>query len=275
MSVAIPLQFHWAISAISEDDRNRAVELINRYKSQQKTEFRTALTENDEELLDRLALAYEMAALEGLDALIHPDKSNNALREQALAASGYAFDIRCLTGIPEDVEERIFHVLQLFALACCSDRQSDLQIRFKENESAVAISAAADDPWDRQLLYRLFECWTLPFRKEGRNYPDRIREIIAGLRKDQRLHEKTYLESGSAWENQINALRLVALYHWTKATELLAKYMLQEQPRIVPSDLDKHFKSSIKAAIASGDARYEVILRWLHAAGRIMVTNSR
>lgn len=117
---------------------------------------------------------------------------------------------------------------------------------------------------DRQLLYRLFECWVLLFRKEGRNYPDRIREIIAGLRKDQRLHEKTYLKSGLKGEDKINALRLVALYDWAKATELLAewaeaektlaKYMLEEQPRIIPSDLDKHFKSSIKAAIASGDA---------------------
>lgn len=112
--------------------------------------------------------------------------------------------------------------------------------------------------WNRRLLYRLFECWVLLFRKEGRNYPDRIREIIAGLRKDQRLHEKTYLKSGLKGEDKINALRLVALYDWAKATELLAewaeaektltKYMLQEQPRIIPSDLDKHFKSSIKAA---------------------------
>ncbi|NCQ36309.1 hypothetical protein GW813_14795 [bacterium] len=39
-------------------------------------------------------------------------------------------------------------------------------------------------------------------------------------------------------------------------------------------DLDKHFESGIKAATASGDARHEMILRWLHAAGRIMVTNS-
>jgi replicative superfamily II helicase len=50
--------------------------------------------------------------------------------------------------------------------------------------------------------------------------------------------------------------------------------MLQGQSRTIFGDLDKHFESAIKAATASGDAGHEVILRWLHAAGRIMVTNS-
>ncbi|HSH28147.1 MAG TPA: DEAD/DEAH box helicase, partial [Wenzhouxiangella sp.] len=50
--------------------------------------------------------------------------------------------------------------------------------------------------------------------------------------------------------------------------------MLQGLSQTVFADLDKHFESGIKAATASGDAQHEVILRWLHAAGRIMVTNS-
>ena len=61
----------------------------------------------------RVALAYEMAAIEGLDALSRPDGGDNSLRGQTAAASHHAFDIRRLTPIPENTEERIFHVLQL------------------------------------------------------------------------------------------------------------------------------------------------------------------
>ena len=50
--------------------------------------------------------------------------------------------------------------------------------------------------------------------------------------------------------------------------------MLQGEPGDPFGVLDKHFESGIKAAAASGDAQHKVILRWLHATARIMVTNS-
>ena len=272
------LQSHWALSAIPEEERTRAAELVNERLVRQavgrQITFAFAEDEADEGLLDRVALAYEMAAIEGLDALSRPDGGDNGLRGQTAAASHHAFDIRRLAPIPENTEERIFHVLQLAAVAYCGDRWSDLRRWFTENKAAIAVPTVADAPWDRRLLYRLFECWVRLFRKDGWDDLDRIREIIAGLREDQRSHEKARLNNGSAVEDRAIALRLIGLYHWAKATEILAEYMLQGQSRTVFGDLDKHFESGIKAATASGDARHEVILRWLHSAGRIMVTNS-
>jgi len=272
------LQSHWALSAIPEADRIRAAEVVNQRLVRQavgrQITFAFAEDEADDGMLDRVALAYEMAAIEGLDALSRPDGGDNGLRGQTAAASHHAFDIRRLAPIPENTEERIFHVLQLAAVAYCGDRWSDLRRWFTENKAAIAVPSVADAPWDRRLLYRLFECWVRLFRKDGWDDLDRIREIIAGLREDQRTHEKARLSNGSAVEDRAIALRLIGLYHWAKATEVLAEYMLQGQSRTVFGDLDKHFESGIKAATASGDARHEVILRWLQAAGRIMVTNS-
>ena len=50
--------------------------------------------------------------------------------------------------------------------------------------------------------------------------------------------------------------------------------MLQGQLANPFALIDKHFEAGVKAATASGDAQHEVILRWLHAAARIMITNS-
>lgn len=272
------LQSHWALRAIPKADRIRAAEVVNERLVRQavgrQITFSFAEDEADEGLMERVALAYEVAAIEGLDALSRPAGGDNGLRGQTAAASHHAFDIRRLAPIPDNTEERIFHVLQLAAVAYCGDRWSDLRRWFTEKRAAVVVPSVAGVPWDRRLLYRLFDCWVRLFRKDGWDDLDRIREIIAGLREDQRTHEKARLSNGSEVEDRTIALRLIGLYHWAKATEILAEYMLQGQSPTVFGDLDKHFESAIKAATASGDARHEMILRWLHAAARIMVTNS-
>nr|VFJ57567.1 MAG: Replicative superfamily II helicase [Candidatus Kentron sp. DK] len=272
------LRSHWALNAIGPEDRQRAARLVNERLALnavgRQIAFSFAEQETDDPLLDRVALAYEMAAIEGLDALSRPSGGDAALREQAMAASHHAFDIRRLFPVPNGTHERIFHALQISTLAYCGDRWSDLRRWYGENESALTPPSTAEASWDQRLLYRLFDCWTRLFRKKGWDDLDRIREIIAGLREDQKTHEAAQLKNGPDAANRAVALRLIALYHWAKATEILAGYMLQGEPQSIFTQLDKHFEAGIKAAIASGDAQHEVILRWLHASARIMVTNS-
>ncbi|MBK1700237.1 DEAD/DEAH box helicase [Thiococcus pfennigii] len=282
MTISAPaleaLNTHWALDAISPEERARASEIVNERLARRavgrQIDFAFEEAETDEPLLERVALAYEMAAIEGLDALSRASGGDTALRDQAAAASHNAFDIRRLFPVPDGTQERIFHVLQLSALAYCGDRWSDLRRWYKDNDAALAAPSVADAPWDRRLLYRLFNCWVRLFRKKGWDDLDRIREIIAGLREDQRTYEAALLDNGAEAADRAIALRLIALYHWAKGTEILAEYMLQGQPQSVFTQLDKHFDTGIKAATASGDAQHEVILRWLHAAGRIMVTSS-
>ena len=128
--------------------------------------------------------------------------------------------------------------------------------------------------WDHRLLNGLFDCWVRLFRKQDRDDLDHIREIIAGLRNDQRIHEARSLQNDSEAVNRKLALRLAAYYNWAKGTETLATYMLQGEPDDSFGTLDKPFEAGINAAVASGDAQLEVALRWLHATARIMATNS-
>ena len=131
-----------------------------------------------------MALAYELAAIEGLDELSRPAGLNRELREQAVAASFRAFDIRRLLPVPVETLDRLFFVLQLSAVAYCGDRRSDLRRWYREQGEALRAPSVADAEWDRRLLFRLFECWVRLFRKDGWDDLDRIREIVAGLRND-------------------------------------------------------------------------------------------
>ena len=272
------LNAHWAIQAIGLEDLSRADNLVNERLVEralgQQIAFGFAQSESDDQLLERVLLAYELAAIEGLEELSRPGGKDDDLRDQSMAASSRAFEIRRLWSVPEATHDRLFFVLQLSALAYCGDRWSDLRRWYREHESTLNAPSVAAVSWDQRLLYRLFHCWVRLFRKDGWDDLDRIRETIAGLRDDQGTMEEPLLRNGSQGADRTMALRLAALYHWARATEILARFMLQGQPNDPFSEIDKHFDAGINAAKASGDPQHEVILRWLHAAGRIMVTNS-
>lgn len=272
------LKSHWALQAIGTENLEHAEELVNENFAQQAVGqqiiFNFDQSIKDISFLDRVALAYELAAIEGLDQLSRPNSDSSGLRNQAIAASFKAFDIRRLLPVPEHTQERLYFILQLSALAYCGDRWPDLLRWYKENQEMLNVPSSADVSWDQRLLYKLFDCWVRLFRKNGWDDLDRIREIISGLREDQQTMERHHLSGDSQALDRVKALRLAALYHWARTTEIIASYMLQGQPTDPFSQIDKHFEAGIKSATASGDAQYEIILRWLHATGRIMITNS-
>jgi len=269
---------HWAVLAVGEAERDRGLKVagVRLVKQAVGEQILIDFPEEgfDNELLQRLAMAYELAAIEGLNAFLNPTSDAEALRKQCSAGAWRAFEILRSFAFPEKEIERIYHILHFSALAYCGDRWSDLRRWYNENEEEIHVPSIARAKWDQRVLYRLFECWVRLFRKKRWDDLDRIREIIAGLREDQKSYESESLNNGSNEKDRSMALRLIALYHWSKGTELLALYMLQGEPFGIGSLLDKHFESGIEAATAAGDAQLEVLLRWLHAASRQMVAGS-
>lgn len=230
----------------------------------------------DSDLLEQVATAYELAAIEGIGALLHPvaRQDNKNIRELAQAGAFRAFDLYRVLPIPSDNEARLFHVLHVAGLAYCGDRWTDLRRWFAEQRGALEVPSVAGVTWDKRLLYRIFDCWLRLLRKNRWDDLDQISEIVFGLRNDQAHHEKALLEQTQGAQAQSIAMRLVALYHWAKATERLVVYMLQGEPVAIDAQLDQHFEAAQKSAQASNDPQLEMILRWLHVASRKMVAGS-
>lgn len=274
------LEEHWAVGAIQPEERKRARNIANArlLKDAFEEQLQLAFVEKptDDDLLERLATAYEIAAAEGLDALLYRGHrgERQTLADQARAGAYRAFDLRRVIPVPANDLDRVFHILHLASLAYTGDRWVDLRRWLIDHPEHIQTPNAANVPWDKRVLFQIYEGWLRLFRKDSWNDLHGIAGIVAGLRGEQQQYERDLLHGESAIENQILALRLVALYHWAKATEQLSLFMLQGQPGSIREELDLHFEKAVKATAAASDVQLELLLRWLHVTGRMMVASS-
>ncbi len=271
---------HWALEAIGQSRLAEASRIVNETLAMRSLGKQIAFDyvhdENQIELLERVAVAYELMAIDGLDELSRPEGSNRELRVQTVSACSSAFEIRRLQELPDDDLQRILAVLQLCATAYCGDRWTDLSRWFNENSDSLSTALGSGDSagWDKRLLIQLFDCWIGIFRKNGWDDLNRVGGYVSILRSEQGIYESSLLEGNAGPQARSLALRLAALYHWAKASEIIAIYILEGQPASPFPELDKHMEAAYTAAAVSGDNQLEMIIRWLHAAARVMITNS-
>ena len=236
------LEKHWAVNALGKAGRDRAFNTANAWLVKKATgkQLHISFIEepDDLSLLERAALAYELSALEGIHYLLHPggDDESTRLREQAQAGAFQCFQLSQVLPIPTQREKYIFHVLHLAGVAYAADRWSDLRRWIQDQGDSIGAPSVAEVDWDKRLLFRLYDCWLRLLRKKNWDDLDSVREIVAGLREDQKAFEAQLLKADHPEETTALAIRLVSLYHLAKATELLAVYMLQGEPAGISAD---------------------------------------
>ena len=274
------LNSHWAISAIPEQDRGKALSLadeslVNRAVGKQiEFSFAREVRRIDTALLERVLSAYEVAAIEGVDSMCKSATGDSESARTARAASYVAFSlIRCLP-IPESDNERMYVVLKASAIAYCGDRWSDIRDYYRANVGATNVSTELPEEWDGRILNRLFDCWVRLFRKDGWSDLNGVLALVAKLREEQNEYEARELGAEPSVDGKFKAFRYVSMYHWAKATELLAVFLTQGDDMSICTELDKHYESALKAAEMTGDMAYEILLRWLYATSVLMVQNS-
>ncbi len=191
-----------------------------------------------------------------------------------MAGAWRAVDIRRTLPIPEGDELRILTVLRLAGLAYACERWPEFRRWIDDHSAVFAVPEVNNARWDRRLLIRIFDCWCGLLRKRKWEDVSLVASIIATLREEQATYEEGLLKDGFSANPQAMALRLISLYHWAKASELLATYMLQGSPAGIAEELDKHFEAARKAAHGYHDAELTMVLYWLHLAARRMVAGS-
>ena len=253
----ISLEEHWSVAAIPSSERERALELarVRRLRLAIGEQMLIAFDENvgDDPLLERVALAYEFAAIDGLAEMLMPsaDPSHKEQEARARAGAFRAYELRAELAVPTDDRTRVLHVLHLGALAYCGDRWSDVRRWLADHVDAVK-ALPESRRWDDRLLGRIFDCWLRLLRKESWQDLDGVSSIISELRTEQVSYEQEFLDPKKDPHVESTAYRLVCLYHWARATERLALYMLQGEPAAIDTELDKQIIN--RTYLATGQA---------------------
>lgn len=150
---------HWAVLAVGDERFRQSILQFSKAKLVENAigEQLTLHLDDffgDEDALRRLAMAYEMAAIEGMhDFINHTD--NDKLQDQFLAGSRRAFEIYRVLDVPENDELKfIFHLLHLSALAYCGDRWTDLK-HIYDDYSGKIVNLLPDQitEWDLSLIH--------------------------------------------------------------------------------------------------------------------------
>lgn len=274
------LSGHWAIQAAGVDRLERASRLatelyVRANLGQQLTRLEESPSEA-EQLIRDAAFAYEIAASEGVDEIAQGKVDLGSEGELAEAAAHHAFTLlRSLPLSDGSTEELLRQVLQLGALAYCSDRWAEFRTWMRERDVTPERFVPSSDLWDARVLADLGQIWTRLLRKDGWADLEGVATTVARLRDEQRENEEMLFQSqGNAEATQASGWRLVALYHWARLSELVATYLMQGEPFGIASELDFHFDRATAAAQQSGDPEFVVILRWLRAMARRMVAGA-
>jgi len=132
------------------------------------------------------------------------------------------------------------------------------------------IKLARDASWDVRVLWTLNICWdVIADALESGDY-DGIRgalDELSELRSDQEKCEAELLNDAPKKDRVTVALRLIALYHWIKSTELTARIILGHINSST-GEINHHFDKAIDAAKSAGDVDLTTGLRILKAAAR-------
>lgn len=275
------LSEHWAVAAVGEaagearllSGRAHAARAL-----EDVLEIATGLGDSDLELLERVSLAYEVAAVENLDPLLlaFVPEADQAEADVARAGAHHAFEIRRALPLPEDPANRIYFVLHLVALAYAGDRWTDAQRWLSEHAVEVSVDSQGA-VWDERILATLYQGWLALLRKSGWEDLTTVALSVQTLREQQKEFEPELLQQDKPLARRAAALRLVALYNWARATEAVGSYLTTGSAGVdgpVETVLDQHFEAATSAAGASGDLRLETLLRWLHVAARQMASGA-
>ncbi|QVW35182.1 DEAD/DEAH box helicase [Geobacter sulfurreducens] len=166
-----------------------------------------------------LRFVYETMELAVID-LLDDEQGINSLRQ----ISADAFHILRVLPRPESSLEGAKACLRLACLGVIGERGVDARRVLKEMPwAALPLDSAL---WGERTLATILEVWLRIIRKDGWDDLDAVQAQVIALRQQQANYEAEYLNAQNS-EPRTAAWELVALYHLSKAAELLAIFTTQ------------------------------------------------
>ena len=221
---------------------------------------------DDESDLLFTAEAIELALFQVLD----DEESLDDLRN----LSEKAFQLLRVLPIPSLVLQAAQWLLRVACLGVLGDRGADASRFLKENTwGELSIDSTS---WGEKVQASILDAWLRLIRKDGWNDLQQVQERILELRQAQQIFEADYLE-GQTSNARTAAWELVALYHISKAAEILSIFLTQgsvDGHYDIRQQLESHFDQALNACGKAQLIELENLIRLLIQTGKQLVNNS-
>jgi hypothetical protein len=264
---------HWLLDAISE---RRDLALREADRAQFYHEMGRDLPSFDEALLSEMAAALEIAVLDIKVNRLSEEPGPLALSRKAAAD---AFRLLRMLKLSEEPMAAGTHLLRASVLAVLGDRGADAArwLRTLEESGKWPALPLNTPDWGERCRATLTDVWLRLVRKKGWQDRDAVLANVAALRSAQEDFEREYLHRFQSLEAKRSALELIAIYHLTKAADVMAHYITDgvvDGSHQIQSLLDSHFDRAIDACEAARLVELEPLTRLLARAATQMVDNS-
>ena len=254
-------------------DLKRARSIIAKKKLDQKissdSDNLTSFTTDDIEFVRHLLSVIEFALIDLLSR-----KNSEDEKESLKALCKEYYFLSEAVPLPEESDIKIRHVLKLVSFCYLAEKWEDARRFLRESEAAWQI--VDNDAWNVRIFQQVYLSILLLVRKEGMGDLERSLQVVQELKQTQAEFEKIYFDQPNFENKRGAAFQLASLYHFARATELLAKFNANGTPHSsrLLNEMGLHFEKASKYAELSGDTELELILMVVHRMFDQMVKNS-
>lgn len=264
---------HWLLDAIAD---KRSLVLREAERVQFYREMSPEAPAFDTQSMQDVAEALELAVLDmELDRFADDEASLKVMRH----AAEDAFRLWRVLPLPEAPMDAATQLLRASALAVIGDRGADAArwLRALEGDQTTLALPLDSEDWGERCRAVLTDIWLRLVRKKGWSDRDAVLERVAALRDAQQAFERDYLRTFEPLAAKRSALELIAIYHLTKAADVLAHYItdgvVEGSYQIQPL-LDSHFDRAVAACDTGQLLELGSLTRLLARAVAQMVENS-
>jgi hypothetical protein len=265
------LESHWAVAAIDDGARRRALAIAEQRWGQRRTGQLALDNEDENTQIGILATAYDVAALDILvDATgaLATDPSAERGSSPIVAGASRALTLHGALPLPRgDAEAMTYRLLHIASLAVVGHREADF-VEWLELQPVSSISAPGDENWEAVVRTHLAEIWLTLARPPEHGGYDSVVARIAELRETREDAEDARL--GQLDSDSATRLRfqLFTLYHLVDAAAALTMYLTRGEPADILSRLSLHFTMARSAA--TGESMLDIALAWMHGASYVL-----
>ena len=195
--------------------------------------------------------------------------------EELCDAASQAFQVGRVVpreGSPIEIAQGL---VRLGCLGILGDRGADF--RRLLIDQGIPSLPVNDTNWGIRVWATILNVWLCLFRKHGWNDLDKVQQLIATLRSEQRVYEPLFLTAAEGRKDAGPAWELVLAYHLAKAAEILGTYLSQGSVNghyDIREQLEAQFDRAVSAAVRAQLMERETLTRLLARTARTLVDNS-